>query len=244
MKDELDFFKKILEPSSSVVWEAPIAYLIKKTPFATAFGDACLDAAGGFSVELKFWWHLQFPETVVRRTLKYLKDNRKKDLISINVLEFLTVIIDYCAAHTVITTQNVTDDPHPVLLSMADNTSAHSWTTHTCKGSMLGRLLAKFFCMLLMDYKLGINSEWISTHDNFIADDISRLKKLNTSSSKHFSFDYSALQQKYPQLRTCRFFQPSPSLLSCLWDILLHKKLPTLEEVRTLKQSGLGKLIT
>ena len=47
------FFKEILEPTSSVVWDAPIAYLIKKTPFATAFGDARLDAAGGFSLELK-----------------------------------------------------------------------------------------------------------------------------------------------------------------------------------------------
>ena len=64
--------------------------------------------------------------------------------MSINMLEFVTVIIDYCAAYTVITTEYVTDDPHPVLLSMADNTSADSWTNHTCKGSILGRLLAKF----------------------------------------------------------------------------------------------------
>ena len=95
-----------------------------------------------------------------------------------------------------------------------------------------------------MDYKLGVNAGWISTDNNVIADEISRLKKLQSSSSKHFSFNYSILQQKYPQLRNCRFFQPSPSLLSCLWDILLDKKLPSLEEVRTLKQSGLGKLIT
>ena len=244
MREELEFFRKTLEPTSGVIWEAPLAYLIKKTPFATAYGDACLDAAGGFCVELKFWWHLKFPDSVVRCTLKYLKDNSNQNLISINVLEFLTVIIDYCAAYTVITTQNVTDDPHPVLLSMADNTSAHSWTNHTCKGSLIGKLLAKFFCFLLVDFKLGINFEWISTYNHFIADEISRLKKLQASSSKHFSFDYSSLQQKYPQLKNCHFFQPSPSLLSCLWGILLHKKLPTLAEVVTLKQSGLGKLIT
>ena len=153
--------RKTLEPTSGVIWEAPIAHLIKKTPFATAYGDACLDASGGFSVDLKFWWHLKFPDSVVRCTLKYLKDNSNQNLISISVLEFLTVIIDYCAAYTVITTKHVTDDPHPVLLSMADNTSAHSWTNHTCKGSLIGKLLAKFFCFLLMDFKLGINSEWI-----------------------------------------------------------------------------------
>ena len=203
-----------------------------------------MDAAGGFSVRLKFWWHIEFPDEVVRCTLKHIKDNRNSNLISINVLEFFTVIIDYCAAYTVVTTMNVTDDPHPVLLSMADNTSAHSWTNHTCKSSIIGKLLAKFFCYLLMDYKLGINSEWLNTHDNIIADEISRLKKLHASSSQHFAFDYSLLQQKYPQLKNCRFFQPSPTLLSFLWDILLRKKLPSLSQVRMLKQSGLGKLTT
>ena len=244
MRAEIAFFQEFLDPNSGVTWQAPIAYLITKTPIATAYGDASLDGAGGFSTELKFWWHLKFPESVMRLTLRHLSDNRDSNLISINVLEFLTVIVDYCAAYTVITTEYVTDDPHPVLLSMADNTSADSWTTHTCKSSILGRLLAKFFCFLLMDQKLGINSGWISTGNNFIADEISRLKKLQSSSSKHFSFDYSTLQQKYPQLKNCRFFQPSQSLLSCLWDILLHKKLPSLETVMTLKQSGLGKLTT
>ena len=154
-----NFFQRNLGTNTICCLGSPHCLFDKKTPFATAFGDACLDAAGGFSFELKFWWHLQFPIAVVQCTLKYLKDNSNKDLISINVLEFLTVIIDYCAAYTVITTQHVTDDPHPVLLSMVDNTSAHSWTNHTCKGSMLGRLLTIFFCMLLMDYTLGMNSE-------------------------------------------------------------------------------------
>ena len=81
MRGEIDFFAENLESTSGVAWECPIAYLIKKTPLATAFGDACLDAAGGFSVELRFWWHLTLPPEIVRRTLKYLKDNRDKNLI-------------------------------------------------------------------------------------------------------------------------------------------------------------------
>ena len=134
-----------MEPDSGVLWQAPIAHLIKKTPIATADGDACLDGAGGFSTELKCWWHLQFPEAVVKLTLRYLHDNRDGNLISINVLEFVTVIIDYCAAYTVIITECVTDDPHPVLLSTTDNTSADSWTHYTCNISIPGRLLAIFF---------------------------------------------------------------------------------------------------
>ena len=244
MREEIDFFEVYLKPESGIAWETPISFLIERTPFASSYGDACLDAAGGYSIDLKFWWHIKFPLEVVFKTLKYLPDNKSGKLISINVLEFVVVIIDYCAALTVILTEDVTDDPHPVLLNIADNTAAHTWTMHTCKSSKLGKLLAKLFCFLIMDSGLGINSKWIDTTHNFIADDISRLKKSQASSSKQFSFDYALLQQKYPQLKNCRFFQPSASLLSMIWGVLLQEKLPSLEQVKTLKQSGLGKLIT
>ena len=244
MREELNFFGVYLKPGSGIAWETPISFLIERTPFASSYGDACLNAAGGYSIDLKFWWHIKFPKEVVLRTLRYLPDNKSGRLISINVLEFVVVIIDYCAALTVIMTESVTDDPYPVLLNVADNTAAHAWTMHTCKSSRLGKLLAKLFCYLLMDSRLGINSKWIDTTHNFIADDISRLKKSQASSSKQFSFDYALLQQKYPQLKNCRFFQPSASLLCMIWDVLLQEKLPSLEQVKTLKQSGLGKLIT
>jgi hypothetical protein len=37
-------------------------------------------------------------------------------LMSINVLEFVTVIINYCNAPHVVWTSPITDDPHPVIL--------------------------------------------------------------------------------------------------------------------------------
>ena len=64
-----------------------------------------------------------------------------------NVLEFVIVIINYCAALTVVLTEYVTDDPHPVLLHVVDNTSSNLWTTSTCKSSRIGRLLAKVFAI-------------------------------------------------------------------------------------------------
>ena len=135
MREEIDFFEQQLKPNSGIKWEAPIAFLIKRMPFASTFGDACLEAGGGYSIKLKFWWHIKFPEEVVRRTLKHMPNNKDERLISINVLEFIVVIIDYCAALVVVMTENVTDDPFPILLNAVDNTSAHSWTTHTCKSS-------------------------------------------------------------------------------------------------------------
>ena len=52
--------------------------------------------------------------------------NKDGTLISINVLEFVTVIINYVASLHVIISTSFTDDPHPVLLNVTDNTSALS----------------------------------------------------------------------------------------------------------------------
>ena len=86
VREEIDFFEKLLRPSSGVSWESPIAFLIKRTPFASTCGDAGLVAGGGYLLKLKFWYHVQFPEDIVRRTLKHVEDGTSDDFISINVL--------------------------------------------------------------------------------------------------------------------------------------------------------------
>ena len=116
MREELDFLEQYLQPNSGVIWEAPNAFLINRMPFASTLGDACLDAGGGYLLNLKNWYHVEFPDEVVRRTLKHFPNNDDKKLIPINVMEFLIVIINYCAALTVILTENITDDPYPVFL--------------------------------------------------------------------------------------------------------------------------------
>ncbi len=80
---------------------------------------------------------------------------------------------------------------------MTDNASALSWTTGACRKSMIGRRLAHFFCSLLIGSLLGINSKWISTNDNKIADDNLHIKMQSVLDS-HPSFDYSTLKQRYP----------------------------------------------
>jgi hypothetical protein len=166
-------------------------------------------------------------------------------LISINVLEFVTVIINYCAALHIVQTSHITDDPSPVLLNVTDNTSALNWTLHSCKTSKIGRMLGRFFCSLLINAPLGINSEWISTTENEIADDISRLKKESTHNNSQIPyFDYSTLQQKYPELKHCSFFQIEPEIISLIWDIVLNGKWPNHKNIQALKQKALGKLIS
>ncbi len=127
-------------------------------------------------VQMAFWWHLPFLEEVKLRTLLHKRDNADGLLISINVLKFVAIIINYCAALHMALSKNPTNNPYPVLLNVTDNASGLSWTMGACHKSRIGCLLARFFCLLLINSPLGINSQWISTLHNAIADDISRAK--------------------------------------------------------------------
>jgi len=96
-----------------------------------------------------------FPQSGHTAHPKTQKNNKDGLLLSINVLEFVTVIINYCAALHFVTTMLATDDPYPVLLNVTNNASALSWTTGACKKSQVGRLLARFFCSLVINLPLG-----------------------------------------------------------------------------------------
>ncbi len=142
MRQEIEFFRNKLQPNLTILWETSIAHVIPRTPTATAFGDSCLKGAGGYSIELGFWWHIDFPEEVKCQTILFKPNNKEGSLISINVLEFVTVIINYIASLHVITSINFTDDQRPVLLNVTNNTSALSWTTGARRKSKIGCRLA------------------------------------------------------------------------------------------------------
>jgi hypothetical protein len=112
-------------------------------------------------------------------------------------------------------------------------------------GYEIGRELGRFFCGVLMDSKLGINAKWLSTIANVVADDISRLKQeqiVKNQTSNHPSINYETLLQSHPQLQGCRRWTPSNELLSLIWQCVQTKCCPSLEEIRTLRRTGLGKL--
>ncbi len=176
MHQEIDFFCDKLRPDSGIQWEAPIAHIIPRIPTCITFGNRCLDGAGGYSLSLGFWWHLPIFHDIIMQTLLHKCDNLDGRLISINILEFITVIINYYAALHVILTSKVTDNPHRVLLNVTNNAFALSWTTGACQKSKLGQLLARFFCSLLINSPLGMNSQWISMLDSVLTDDISHAK--------------------------------------------------------------------
>ena len=240
LREELNLLREIFE-DSSVKWSSPIAHLVPRVHDAVAAGDSSLRAAGGWSTDLGFWWHLEWPEEVVQRTLLYLKNNKKGKFISINLLEYATVIINYAASLASYHARNSKINPDtiksPVLLNWADNKASIKWTNVMCTSNQAGRSLGRLFCGLLLNSPLGINCDYITTIANFIADDISRLKKSNNG-----LYDYSSLLQDFPQLQACKNIRPSKELLSMVMDCLLKGTSPPLQQIRKMKPSCLGSL--
>ena len=247
MRAEIDFLTEATSQGAEVSFETPIAHMIKRDPSAVAWSDACLVGAGGYSVDLAFIWYLTWSGQIYKRTILFLEKN-DASLVSINMMEFCGVIINYCAALTALDVDpDVINDPWPVLLAWCDNTSAVNWINQACTTSAGGRALGRFFCGLLMNSRLGINSRWLSTLENVVADDISRLKSehMETNPDSQFALlDYQQLLQDHSQLKGCRRFVPSEGLILLLEQCMLNGSCPSQREIVKLRQAGLGRLIT
>ena len=220
LREELAFILKLLE--SSVQLSTHIGHIVPRDWSFVAAGDSCPEGGGGWSTDLSFWWHLGyahvFSQLIVERASKAY--HGKKNYISINVLETIVVIINYAATIYACYVDGIDLSTFPVLLNFCDNTSACSWINKKCRDSLIGRRLGRLFAGMLMSSDIGIQAEWLSTHENVIADEISRIKKLRGT------FDYSQLLLAFPQLQKCRRFHPSATLLSMISSALEGKDLP------------------
>ncbi len=226
--EELNFNRQALQHDSKIPFEVPIAFIIPRTPTAFLFGDSSLLSCRDYSIELWFWWFIPFPDEVVAQTFLHLKNDPSQNFVSINVLEYTTIIINYCGALTVYLEKGHEEDPHPVVICIINNVSAKNWTMHTSKKSIIGRALAHLFCRLTIDLDVGINANWIATETNKIADAISRVKKSHTSTSTSFHYDFSKIKQDHADLKHCRFYHQSQELLSLIWKTMLTQKSPNL----------------
>jgi hypothetical protein len=226
MHIELAFLRQVFSNPSTYNWSSPIAHIIELEPDYEGWQDACLTGAGGFSYSLRFWWIVEWPQHIALRTICYLGKG-DKSLISINMLEYVAIIISLVASIVSWELLPAHQRPvHPIALLWTDNTTAEAWTRQIAGLiSPPGKALARLFAHLLMFSNMGIRAAYIVGAQNAIADYLSRLRDQNAFSS----FQFRSLIQQFPRLQHCRRFQPSPKLLSLVYASLSngYVKLPT-----------------
>jgi hypothetical protein len=239
-KAELHIIRTALLDPTIHKW-APIAHLIDRTPDVNHAGDSSLDAMGGFSIEMKLWWYYEWPQEVRRHTLRFIKSNKDGELITINQMEYATIIVGYAASIYYWCVENEIEKqgiPYPTTGLLADNKTGGTWMRKGCKVSLPGRALGRFQCALMMNSPVGFSTEYINTKDNKIPDYISRIKK-----ESNLLLSTPELYKKYPSIGVCRRFHPSPMLISYITDALLSRQLIDPLTIRDQIQRNPGKIV-
>ena len=224
LRTELKFLHSVLARPAEFRWSLPIAHLIPRDPEFYAAGDACLTGAGGYSRNAKFWWYMPWPDEVVAKTLKAYAIRVQIDVdkfISINLLEYATILINYAATSQALTDGLITtEQPYPVVHIDADNTTAVSWTKKAASANYKSKALSLVFVNLTLNNPLGVSSAHIAGVDNIVPDLLSRIDSSPSAATLPQIFE------KYPWLASCHRFHPSPELISCLLSALLHARAP------------------
>jgi len=232
LRKELKLLYYLFSNPDTFPFTSPIAHIIEREPDFEAKGDACLDGAGGFSTGLSFWWFIEWPDYVKHKTVKYFIKyyyGAQSTRLSINLLEYIAIIISFAATITRVREGITLPQPNPSVQIYSDNTTAISWTKRAASSTKEGKALAHILTSLLIhNPSIGLSSKFIPGSENTVADSISRM-----STRSHLS-TFSSLTQTYPSLRGLHRFHPSPDLLSRIWDALSSKQVHPLAPIPSL----------
>ena len=238
LREELHLIIEALS-SGRLKRRTPIGHLVRRDPSGRARSNSCLYAAGGFSTDMGFWWYIEWPASVRKHTLVYVRNNKDGKLISINVLEYAAILINYAASYHYHHTHPDPEDPYPTVLLEADNRASESWTEKGCKSSLIGRSLARLQCAMTINNNVAVHTGHVTTKQNVIADRISRMIS-ETNSMREFP----SIVQDYPELRGCKRFQPSSELISLVMDAISQKKLSDPMEINRVILKTPGRIIS
>lgn len=221
-RKDIYLLKQFLKPNN-IQLKVPIAHVVKRINDFDAHSDASLEGCGGCSVGLLFWWYLPYPDKIKDKTIKrrfkiraYSKDGT---IISINLFEYVAIILNYAAAlYQILYDPSIKlQQPYPTLKNLADNISSIKWAEHACHGNDAGKVLSRIFAALTYDSPLGLHPDFIKGDLNISADAISRF-----TNTKNIYSQFHKLLQTQPQLRSCKRLIVTDKFASLLWQALLE----------------------
>ena len=97
MKVELNIIREILFNPSGYNITTPIAHLVTKDPDFNAYSDTCLEVACTQVPALKFWYYVEWTDTIKSLALKKLCVSQRcpltNKLICINLLDLLQKLL-------------------------------------------------------------------------------------------------------------------------------------------------------
>ena len=210
LRSELKIIKDILSHPLQYNVVTPIAHLVPRAPDFVTYGEACLEAAGGFSEDLDFWWHIEFPPSIKSKTLKNLTVTRRcplsLELVSINLLEFLTEIINFVVEVSMLFRADTSLCLYPftVHLNWTDNQTSQAWIKKSATKTVKGKALQRILCILMINNPVGLKADYIEGIKNILADRISRLY-----SNSAIPPSFTSLMQEFPKMKSWNRFLPS-----------------------------------
>ena len=235
MRSELRLIYEALTSDWIDMWR-PIGHLIRRLPSGLGYSDSCLHAAGGYSLDMGYWWYIEWPDNIKNKTLKFVFNDKDGTLVSINALEYAALIVNYVAATYVLSIHRPSPkDPHPAVLLKADNRTAESWLVKASKSSQAGRALGYIQASLMINNPVGINVEHVTSKDNKIADRILCILSESVLLTK-----MQSLHKDHPSLTSRQRFHPSAELISLISATLSTKSFvdPLQISRRVLKSPG------
>lgn len=133
----------------------PITHLVPHSPAASIHGDSSLSATGGYSTDLGFWWYREWPPKICTCTLHFVHNDKTKQLICNNELEYAAILINYLETSWFTTTAD-TMEPYPMVWIESNNTTSEVWSWEGCKDSLGGCALSCIHSALLLGNWVGV----------------------------------------------------------------------------------------
>jgi hypothetical protein len=207
-------------------WSINVGHLIPRDPCGESFGDASTEAGMGFvSHTHKFWCAMAWSPAIIQRVARINHTHQ----IHINQLEMVAYLLQLVAVCVATTDHTQFDQATaarwastptaPQWLVNIDNTTAKSWGERSMARSFRGQLLLRFQAALYHTHEVNGRTKWISTHDNVLADLLSRGLQSPLSLSAYRTF-VTQVYQADERLKTYYIFRPSRELTSLLLSIL------------------------